>query len=404
MRRNGGLIATNTEFKDATRGSGVSSDDPKSSGMYDLFDQYNHKANSNDWPYAPAYVSLIPSVTTVAEGVGMTITLTTEGIPDGTQITYEVITTSGTTMVNADFSGITSPYGISSSPHLSNGTYTWAIVCTADGLSEAPQKFTLNVWVGSNSNIVVTSPEITVTDSAVPLGEDLTSWWPISTHYVNSQTYMGNTADYNGPYHCAGVRVSNAGLYRFLLSFKVTTLTTYFNDVPIAAIVHQASDGTTNKNVWIFHSTSGGSGSTWNTTTTSISGNSANGRSQTPSQAANSVYASLAVGNNNQRFQLLSYTGSSYTGALDGISAGTTSFPISTSTAPAGVGNINQASGTYFVYAETSGAVRYSQRVLRGPQVTIVAGDYLKVVYAITVPTNMINSLNVADTLSVGVA
>ena len=89
---------------------------------------------------------------------------------------------------------------------------------------------------------------------------------------------------------------------------------------------------------------------------------------------------------------------------MDGISAGTTSFPISTSTAPAGVGNISQASGTYFVYAETSGAVRYSQRVLRGPQVTIVAGDYLKVVYAITVPTNMINSLNVADTLSVGVA
>ena len=49
------------------------------------------------------FISLTPSVTTVAEGNSMTFTLSTEHIEPDTTLYYTIATVSGTTMVDADF-------------------------------------------------------------------------------------------------------------------------------------------------------------------------------------------------------------------------------------------------------------------------------------------------------------
>ena len=50
------------------------------------------------------------------------------------------------------------------------------------------------------------SAVVTVTD-VIAYGEDIrTSFYEMSNRFLNSQTYMGNTSDYNGPYDVSEVQ------------------------------------------------------------------------------------------------------------------------------------------------------------------------------------------------------
>ena len=97
-----------------------------------------------------------------------------------------------------------------------------------------------------------------------------TSFYEISNRFIDSQSYMGNSADYNGPYDVGEIDTDFTGTGRVYIGVKVTSSTTYYNDVPIAGV--QIISGTTLVRSWIFNSTTGGSGTSWQTAKQQIAG------------------------------------------------------------------------------------------------------------------------------------
>ena len=75
-----------------------------------------------------------------------------------------------------------------------------------------------------------------------------------------------------------------------------------------------------------------------------------------------------------------------------------------TSSTTLGNGTVQQSSGEYYIYAETSGTSRYSSVICRSPTFTFVAGDRIRVIYAVVIPSSMTSSHNINDTLWVGLA
>ena len=223
-----------------------------------------------------------------------------------------------------------------------------------------------------------------------------TSFYEISNRFINSQTYMNNSGDYNGPYDVGEVQQGHTGNnVRLYLVHKVTALTTYFNDTPIAAVIHlNASDVI--QNSWIFSTNNGGSGSGWQTANNGFTGQSTVGTGFTPQTASDYTYLTIGSAGSTARFGWATSTGSSYTGAADGIAANTTSFPV-------GNGTVNQSSGTYYMFRECSGAARYHCAIARSPQFNIVNGDKIRVVHALTGPTSEASNINPNDSIYIGV-
>ena len=228
------------------------------------------------------------------------------------------------------------------------------------------------------------------------VGTDIrTSFYEISNRFLNSQTYMNNSGDYNGPYDVGEVQQGYTGNnVRLYLVHKVTAVTTYYNDTPIAAVIHlNASDVI--QNSWIFSSNNGGSGSGWQTVSNGISASSTVGTGFTPQTASGYTYGTLYSATTT-KFGWATGTGSAYTGAADGIAANTTSFPV-------GNGTVNQSSGTFYMYRECSGAARYHCAIARSPQFNIISGDKIRVVHALTGPTSEASNIDPDDSIYIGV-
>lgn len=324
-----------------------------------------------------------------------TITPSTGSINEGSSVTFTVNTTdfaSGTldwnTILSADMEAA-DINNTSGTVSISGSTGSIVITATSDGFTETGQTESFQVRIlspaiPSTGGILTTSSAVTINDTSTgtpePVGTDITSsFYEISNRHIDSDTYMGNDSDYNGPYDVGEVQTNFSGSGRVYIGIKVTASTTFYNDIPIAGVQVLNSAADTIIESWIFHSSTGGSGSTWQTYTSQIVGSSTVGFPVTPATASGYTYTNIGSGGSVGRFNWATSTSSSYTGAADGISSS-----YETTIAPVGDAQITQTSGTYYAYVETSGSTRYYGVVMRSPAITFSGGEKIRVIHALT--------------------
>ena len=230
-------------------------------------------------------------------------------------------------------------------------------------------------------------------------GEDITSeFLEISQRFIQSPS----SRDYTGRYDVGETSTDFSGYGRVYIGVKVTSPTTYYNDVPIAGV--QIVRGGYLVESWIFNTSTGGSGSGWQTYYNQLNGSSSNGFPLTPTTASGYSFMNMSTTSGVGRFSWAHSTGSSYTGAEDGIS-NDYKMPNdggSGTIAPTGMATVYQQSGTYYAYRETSGSNRYSVTFMRSPSFNFQTGDIIKVIHAVTGHPS--SQMNPDDTLYVGVA
>ncbi len=362
-------------------------------GVHDLHDVHIKRSDTK-WPRTKYYISLTPSVTTVTEGNTMTFTLVTEHVPDGSTLYYTISTVSGTTMVDADFSQSPNDGGVDGSFTNTNDstTLTFGLVAEINPGDAESNVFKLQIRTGSISGpIVIESSDITVTD-AISYGTDIRSaFYEISNRKIIDST----SGDYTGNWDVGEIQQAYAGSARVYIVLKCTTSTTYVNDICVAA-VQVLNSSNVIQQTWNF---SNGGAQSWQTTTTAINANNSSLLSSylTPSQADAYSYSNMTTTNSTARIGLATGTGSWYTGMADGIAnSTTTAYTV-------GDNQIAQSFGTYYFYREVSGAQRYSHSVARSPSYTFAAGDKIRVVHAVVTSSSMSSSLNINDSIWIGV-
>ena len=213
----------------------------------------------------------------------------------------------------------------------------------------------------------------------------------------NRVIFDPSTTDYTGAWDVSSIQVNAVGSKRIYLALKVTASTTYYNDICIAGVQRISASGTV-LNSWIFNTTTGGTGNTWQTTRISNSGLSALlSNTYTPLSASTKAYHSISTGITKDRINWATLTGSSNTGAAGGISTGS----YGSVQFPTGNATISQNGNTYFGYREVSGSARYSSTFFRSPAVTFNGTDTIKVVHLIT--TRSGQPVSDSDSLWLGV-
>lgn len=230
-----------------------------------------------------------------------------------------------------------------------------------------------------------------------PSGEDISSsFYEISNRFISI-----STNDYSGAYDVGEVQTDFTGSGRVYIGIKVTASTTFYNDIAIAGV--QVISGSTLVASWIFNTNIGGSGSGWQTHTTSISGSSSVGFPVTPASASSYSYVNISTSTNISRFSWATSTGSNNTGATDGIG---NAYKLSgdggsNTLASVGNGQVSQSSSTYYAFRETSGSTRYSGALMRSPAYTFSGGEYIRVIHLVA--GNSGSQMNANDSLYVAV-
>lgn len=340
-----------------------------------------------------------PDVSTVNEGSNVTFTVNTTNFTSGT-LNWDTVLSAD--MENSDISATSGTVSISGS------TGSIVITATSDGFTETGQTESFQVRVYDPLDaLMVTSSAVTINDTstgtAEPQGTDITtSFYEISNRFIASNTYMGNSSDYTGSYDVGEVQTNFSGSGRVYIGHKITSSTPYYSDVPIAGV--QIISGTTLVASWIFNTSTGGSGSGWQTYTTQISGTSTQGFPVTPATASGYTYYNISTSATAGRFCWATGTGSSNTGAADGIG---NTYKLSAdggsnTLAPVGDAQISQTASTYYAFHETSspGAV-YGSAVMRSPTYTFSGGEKIRVIHAVT--GYSANQMDPDDTLYVAV-
>jgi len=361
-------------------------------GIHDLHDVHI-KRSETKWPRLRHFVSITPSVTTVTEGNTMTFTIVTEDVPNDTNLIYTITTISGTTMVDADFFASPNDGGVQGTFTTTNDStvLTFGLVAEqSPGVTEN-NVFRLLIKYSNFGATLLESANITVTD-AVSFGTDIRSaFYEISNRVI----YLSGVGDYTGAYDVGEIQQAYSGSARVYIALKCTTSTTYYNDICIAA-VQVLNSSNVIQQTWNFSSSSNNS---WQTTTSAINANNSSLLSSylTPSQAAAYSYSSMSTTNNINRIGIATSTGSYTTGMADGIAnSTTTAYSVGNS-------QVSQSSGTYYFYREVSGASRYSHAVARSPSYSFSSGDKIRVVHAVTTPTSQSSSININDSIWIGV-
>ena len=217
------------------------------------------------------------------------------------------------------------------------------------------------------------------------------SFYEISRRFISDST---STSDYTGAYDVEQVQFSFSGsTARIYIGIKTTASPTYYNDIAVAAVQLLSSSGTV-KNTWIFHDTSGGSGSGWQTYTSQTSAQSSTGFPVTPQTASGYTYSDISTSAGTGKFSFATSTGSGYTGAAGGISSSATSFTV-------GDGTVSQVGSNYYAFRETSGSTRYTGAIMRSPEVSISDSDIIKVVHLVV--GHSVHQMDPNDCLYVGV-
>lgn len=353
-------------------------------GIFDTFDQYNSNT-LEAWPITayPTNGTITPSTTSATENGSVTFTVNVNNWFTGTM--YWVV--SNTSMTAADFGG----GATSGSFSVTNGSGEFTLSLVGDGITEND---TFQVQLRRDSTIGLlldTTASISVTDAA-PSGEDIRSaFWAIS-EYQNNDGQNNTTSNYS----VSEVRQDYSGVGRLYLIHKATGASTFRNDAPVACIQVLNSSGTTVNEQWWFGSSNDGAG--WRTFTTEISiGGVGSGITIFPAQAANYTYNTSIVNcSTADRFCLASSTGSTQTGAADGIAEPSGPMTLGEET-------MAQSSGTYYMYRETSGGQVGYSCLCRSPSRTWTAGEIIRIAYIIGNVAST-NYYDEDDTFFVGIA
>ena len=221
---------------------------------------------------------------------------------------------------------------------------------------------------------------------------DLTSKFvEISNRFIVDTT----NADYTGNYDVSETQVHVSGNHNIYIGVKVTSSTTYFNDVAIAGVQIVNKDNQVQK-TWIFNSVpSTSSTDQWQTYNDDITGSSTAGFPATPQTASSYSYSNMVnSGSSTLLFRYATSTGSANTGANDGIATTTSAFPL-------GDSSISQSSNTLYVYRETSGSEIWSGTVMRSPVYNFTSGDKIRVAHLVV--GNSSSQMDPMDTLYLGV-
>ena len=294
-----------------------------------------------------------------------------------------------------------------------------------DGFTEGAESYQLKIGPSAN-NLSNAGSAVTINDTSTGTAEPASglyaqalqrdynsSFVEILNRAIDSDAYMGNNSDYNGPYDVCDVCINATatGSRRIYLGLCVThSVYTFWNDIAVAAVQHLNAAGNTIKNSWVFHSSSGGSGSGWQTTSGNLSGNSSNSMTRTPSTVSGLTFQNMGAGGSTNYWSWASSTGSAPTGAADGINS---SYVTSIIPAPNGSATnpgaasaqnalVSQTGGTYYAFVECSGIGLYQERYMRSPSVTVAQGDIFRVVHCMA--TDNPSNININNTLYFGIA
>lgn len=222
-----------------------------------------------------------------------------------------------------------------------------------------------------------------------------TSMTPFYTRAIASDSYMGNTADYDGPYDVHEMFFNQtAGNYRIYIVHKATTTTTFYNDTPIGGIQILDIEGTPLHTVQPFTTTF----QTLPYESQSI---------YAPGYYANAVGSSFVSCPNNgaaDQFNVRSSTSSSYTGAEGGIDL--TQYGGGTGEnrpLPVGEGTMAQYDTINYLYREASGSLRNYYSVARTTNTySIPAQGSIRIAFANTTINSQISSMDQNNTLFLG--
>jgi len=222
------------------------------------------------------------------------------------------------------------------------------------------------------------------------LGTDVTTAFVPFTGF----NVTDNASDTNANYSVSEIQVTASGSTRIYIGHKITTSTTYYNDTPIGAIQVLDAAGTTVIHNWNFRY----SPSLWQTIVRNQTSSSPQGSLlETPAQAANLSYVNITTGGQDvNRFNHRSNTGSSQTGAVDGISYVSTPLTLGNAT-------MSQASGSNYIYREASGSQPNSITFMRSPVITLSAGQRVRIAYIMGNSFSSQNRQQVYNTLFLGI-
>jgi len=232
------------------------------------------------------------------------------------------------------------------------------------------------------SSIVLDGTEI----YPVVTGEDVTS----SFRNIGEYLVTDGASDTNANYSVSEVQVDATGSKRLYIGHKSTATTTYYSDAPIAAVQILNSSGTTVlHNYWF----GGNQNQGWASTTSGVSAGTT-GLSMSPTAASGYSYSSITANSTTDSFGLATSTGSSSTGATDGIA---------NPSGPMTVGNVTipQYSNTYYAYREASGSTLNYAVFMRSPAINWTKGMKVRVAYIIG--NHPSTRQEVDDTLFIGI-
>jgi len=238
-------------------------------------------------------------------------------------------------------------------------------------------------------------------------GDPTADFVEVSLRHIDSDIYMGSIADYDGNYDVTEVSIPStfSGSARIYLGVKISIATgsTFYADVPIAAIQILNSAGTSLLESFVFSDDN----QSWENlgTLTQISGSSTIGFPESlATSAARTFGGTLDATVNEDKFSLASSTGSNNTGAEGGISTvyKTTADGGSDTILPLGAEKVAQVNGSNYLYREASGSTRYSGVVCRSPAYTFSGSEKIRICHAVTGYSQ--ERMNPDDTLYLGVA
>jgi len=204
-------------------------------------------------------------------------------------------------------------------------------------------------------------------------GEDLYNAFYSVAEFQNND----GASDTSSNYSVSEVQQNYSGTGRLYLIHKATGATSFYNDVPIACIQVLNASGTSINQQWWFGASNNGQGWTTNTAEYNF-GAIGSGVSITPSQAASyyTYTTNVVNGATADRFTLATSTGSSATGAVDGIAQPSSPMTLGEKT-------VSQSSNTYYMYRETSGGQVPFCCLCRSPSRTWTGGEIIRIAYII---------------------
>jgi len=323
-------------------------------------------------------VTVTANTTSINEGGSVDITVTdasTDFLAGGFYYTL-----TGTNITAADFS-TNSLSGTITTSGLTNGTATFTVATSLNDASEGTESFQVQVRQGSTGgSIIGTSPSISVANVIPNMTNAIVSLGTINIVTVTS------TADYTGNFDVIDISVPStySGSARIYLGFRITAPTTYVNDICVGAVQHLNSSANTLKNGWSWGTNSNTSQS-WQYSDGQLFTNAGDSFASIVSR----TWLTLGSIDSYTRISTASGTGSSYTGALGGVSPNYGSGSASPTILPTGnnsvpqVTNVNTGDG-YYIYREASGSTRYSTAWCRSPSVTFAGSDKIRVCYNLT--------------------